>query len=74
MAGDQRKIYALAIGANRRTLQVGTSSYSVRAARAVSEEEAIGIGVRSALKAWPPEEGWSEHQATVCEVPEEWYS
>ena len=34
-----------------------------------SEDEAVGLGHRLAREQWPLDEGWVNHQVTVCLIP-----
>lgn len=63
--------FALAIYAKRSTKK--ESQIQIKAAyttRAVSEAEAVGIGIALAKKEWPQKDGWEGHDCQICEVPE----
>lgn len=66
------KLYALALKAKKS--ESGGVKIEMKAActtNAATDEEAIGWGMRLAKEQWPTSDGWYNHGASYCEIPDE---
>lgn len=67
---DAKMKFALAISAKKITInKTRTQIKAAYTSRAISETEAIGIGIELAEEEWPSEAGWEDHSCVTCEVP-----
>ena len=64
-------LYALAVGANRRLWDKTVTNAAAVSVVAENEYEAIGRGIDAAKRKWSPNDGWVEHWAQCCLVPDE---
>jgi hypothetical protein len=62
-----RHLYALSLVAQRGAVMSSRAGVTP----AVSDDEAVGIGVRLCREAFPPDQGWVNHQAAAGRVPPE---
>lgn len=65
------KLYALAIGAKKVTIDRWITRACAMATIAASDAEAIGLGIQMAREEWPVNEEWQDHYAAFCEIPTE---
>jgi len=64
------KLYALAIGAKKLTIDSVIMKVCAIVVIAVSDTEAVGLGIQTAKEEWPVNE-WQDHYAAFCEIPTE---
>jgi len=64
------KLYALALKAERRSDYGLETVLAAGVAARATEDEALGRGIRLAEERWLASDGWRNHSATCCEVPE----
>ena len=68
-----KKLYAVSIMGTRVTMDGSIiTSCPVAMEGASSKDEAIGAGIRLAKQRFPASDGWSQHTATICEIPHEY--
>ena len=68
-----KKLYAVSIMATRFTMESPVvTSYPVAMEGASSKDEAVDAGIQLAKQTFPVVDGWSQHTATVCEIPHEY--
>lgn len=67
----KQKLYALAIGATKRPLGSVINQSIGACCLAMSEEEAIGKGVKLSREQWSQEDGWGEHWCSPCLIPDD---
>ena len=65
------KLYALAIGANKRSWDKTTTNATAAFVVSDNEYEAMGRGIDEAKKRWNPIDGWAEHWVQCCLIPDE---
>jgi len=64
------KLYALALKADRHNGYGVETVIAAGVAARATEDEALGRGIRLAEERWLASDGWRNHSATCCEVPE----